>query len=125
MSKRSSESSQQGAQARKKGHSTKVRMTLSEAKKRLPTKKNQYSASENDSRIDFSDSPELTDAQLKNMKRPGPGRPTLGDEPRKLISIKLDTKLLSELKAEAKKGGKPYQSLIHEILEKYMRKSAA
>jgi uncharacterized protein (DUF4415 family) len=78
-----------------------------------------------DSKIDFSDLPELTNAQLKKMKRSSPGRPPLGDEPRKMISIKLDTKLLSNLKAEAKKDGKPYQSLIHEILEKYIRKSAA
>jgi uncharacterized protein (DUF4415 family) len=100
-------------------------MTIPEAKARLQTHKHRNLKPEDDSEINFSDAPELSDTQLGTMKRSGPGRPPLGNEPRKMISIKLDTKLLSELKAEAKKDGKPYQSLIHEILERYVRKIAA
>ena len=37
--------------------------------------------------IDFSDIPELSDNQLSSMRRVG--RPTVGDEPRKLIAIRL------------------------------------
>ena len=42
-------------------------------------------------KIDFSDIPQLTDPQLSPMRRVG--RPTVGDEPRKLIAIRLDARL--------------------------------
>jgi uncharacterized protein (DUF4415 family) len=41
-------------------------------------------------KIDFSDLPELSNRQLSSMRRVG--RPTVGDEPRKLIAIRLDAK---------------------------------
>ncbi len=44
------------------------------------------------SKKDFSDIPELSDRQLSSMRRVG--RATVGDEPRKLIAIRLDAKVL-------------------------------
>jgi uncharacterized protein (DUF4415 family) len=43
-------------------------------------------------KINFSDIPEPSDKQLSRMRRAG--RPTVGDEPRKLIAIRLDAKVL-------------------------------
>jgi len=72
--------------------------------------------------IDFSDIPELTDKQLSSMRRVG--RPTVGDEPRKLIAIRLDAKVLGWLRETAEKKGLPYQSLVNEILAGEMRKAS-
>jgi uncharacterized protein (DUF4415 family) len=71
-------------------------------------------------KIDFSDIPELSDRQLSPMRRIG--RPTVGDEPRKLIAIRLDAKVLGWLRKTAEKKGLPYQSLVNEILASEMRK---
>lgn len=76
-----------------------------------------------DCKIDFSDIPELSDKQLKGMKRLG--RPLLGAEPRKLVAVRLDPVVLNGLKSKAKREGKKYQSLINEILAKYVKKNAA
>ena len=73
-------------------------------------------------KIDFSDIPELSNKQLSRMHRVG--RPTVGDEPRKLIAIRLDAKVLSWLRETAEKKGKPYQSLVNEILAEQMRKAS-
>jgi uncharacterized protein (DUF4415 family) len=48
-------------------------------------------------------------------------RPTMGDEPRKLIAIRLDAKVLGWLRNTAEKKGLPYQSLVNEILASEMR----
>ena len=68
-----------------------------------------------DSQIDFSDIPEATDEELKRMRRVG--RPSSGMA-KQLIAIRLSPKLLSSLRRMAAKQGKPYQTLIHELLEK-------
>lgn len=73
-------------------------------------------------KIDFSDIPELSDRQLSSMRRVG--RPTMGDEPRKLIAIRLDAKVLGWLRKTAEKRGLPYQSLVNEILASEMRKAS-
>jgi uncharacterized protein (DUF4415 family) len=73
-------------------------------------------------KIDFSDIPELSDVQLSRMRRVG--RPTVGDEPRKLIAIRLDAKVLGWLRRTAEKKGLPYQSLVNEILAAEMRKAS-
>jgi uncharacterized protein (DUF4415 family) len=73
-------------------------------------------------KVDFSDIPELFDEQLSSMRRVG--RPTVGDEPRKLIAIRLDAKVLGWLRKTAKKKGLPYQSLVNEILAREMRKAS-
>ena len=62
-------------------------------------------------KIDFSDIPELSDKQLERMHRVG--RPTVGEEPRKLIAIRLDAKVLSWLrKTAAKKARLTNRSLM-------------
>ncbi|WP_232068587.1 BrnA antitoxin family protein [Nitrospira sp. KM1] len=68
-----------------------------------------------DSKIDFSDMPELTDAQLRRMRRVG--RPTSGLA-KQLIAIRLSPRLLERLRKMAAKQGKPYQTLIHDLLER-------
>ena len=68
-----------------------------------------------DSEIDFSDIPELSDEQLKRMRRIG--RPATGMA-KQLIAIRLSPHLLATLRRMAAKRGKPYQTLIHELLEK-------
>lgn len=72
-------------------------------------------------RIDYSDIPELTDAQLASMKRVG--RPPLGDAPRKAVSIRLDQGVLEWIKRRAAAKDQPYQSLINEILARAMRRA--
>lgn len=76
-----------------------------------------------DSQIDFSDIPEITDEQIKNGFRPG--RPLLGDSPRTMIAIRIDPTVLKKLKTYADRKGKGYQSLINEILGKFVKKEAA
>ena len=82
-------------------------------------KKDKYTKSK---KINFSDIPELSDKQLSHMRRVG--RPTAGDEPRKLIAIRLDAKVLGWLRKTAEKKGLPYQSLVNEILAEEMRKAS-
>jgi len=47
-------------------------------------------------KIDYSDIPSLSDKQLASMRRVG--RPPLGEKPRQLIAIRLDTSVLRWLK---------------------------
>lgn len=68
-----------------------------------------------DSQIDFSDIPELSDEQLKRMRRVG--RPATAMA-KQLIAIRLSPRLLQALGKIAAKQSKPYQTLIHELLEK-------
>jgi len=74
-----------------------------------------------DSEIDFSDIPEATDEQLRQMRRVG--RPTSGMA-KQLIAIRLSPRLLATLRRMATKQGKPYQTLIHELLEKAASRAA-
>lgn len=74
-----------------------------------------------DSQIDFSDIPELSDEQLKRMRRVG--RPVTGMA-KQLIAIRLSPNLLAALRRMAAKQGKPYQTLIHELLEKAASRAA-
>ena len=74
-------------------------------------------------KINYSDIPELSKAQLKSMKRVG--RPPLGSDTKLLIAIRIDPSLLDTLRLLAKKKGTGYQTLIHQILENYMDKKAA
>ncbi|MBI4403805.1 MAG: BrnA antitoxin family protein [Deltaproteobacteria bacterium] len=74
-----------------------------------------------DSEIDFSDIPESTDEELKRAKRVG--RPATGN-PKQLIAIRIDPGVLAKLRKMAETQDKPYQTLIHELLEKAARKTA-
>jgi len=68
-----------------------------------------------DSQIDFSDVAESTDAELKRARRVG--RPKTGHAKR-LIVIRIHPRLLARLRRLAARQEKPYQTLIHELLEK-------
>ena len=68
-----------------------------------------------DRAIDFSDIPESTDAELKRARRVG--RPRSGDA-KQLIAIRIRPRVLAALRKIAELQDKPYQTLIHEILER-------
>lgn len=91
-----------------------------------------------DSRIDFSDIPESTPEELKRARRvaptpqtrpPGshagrpPGRPKTG-RAKQLIAIRIAPGLLAQLRRLAAKQSKPYQTLIHELLERAAKHAA-
>src|SRR5215471_14632151 len=75
-----------------------------------------------DSRIDFSDIPESTNAELKRARRVG--RPKTG-KAKQLIAIRIAPRLLAQLRRLAARQSKPYQTLIHEMLEHAARKRVA
>jgi len=74
-----------------------------------------------DRRIDFSDIPESTDAELKRARRVG--RPRTG-QAKQLIAIRISPRLLAQIRHRAAKLSKPYQTLIHELLEKAAARAA-
>ncbi|MDC0358483.1 BrnA antitoxin family protein [Oligoflexia bacterium] len=71
-----------------------------------------------DSQIDFGDISELTDEQLEGARRVG--RPK-SDNPKQLIAVRLSPQLLSDLKKLAKHRKTPYQTLMHDLLEKAVK----
>lgn len=75
-----------------------------------------------DSRIDFSDIPESSGADLKRARRVG--RPKSAHA-KKLIAIRIDPRLLARLRQLARRRQKPYQTLIHEILERAANRPVA
>lgn len=75
-----------------------------------------------DSKIDFSDIPELTTKQLRSMKRVG--RPLMHDAPKKAIALRLDPKVLQQFRRLAEKVGKGYQVLMNEVLARYAARHA-
>ena len=75
-----------------------------------------------DNQIDFSDVAEATDAELKRALRVG--RPKTG-HPKRLIAIRIHPRLLARLRRLAARQEKPYQTLIHELLEKAAREKVA
>ena len=75
-----------------------------------------------DNRLDLSDTPEATDEQLRRARRVG--RPVTGDA-KQLIAIRIAPRLLAQLRRLAAKQSKPYQTLIHELLERAANKKVA
>src|SRR5260370_12135190 len=73
------------------------------------------------SQLDLSDIPESTAAKLRRARRVG--RPSTGNA-KQLIAIRIAPQLLRQLRRMAAKQSKPYQTLIHELLEKSARKVA-
>jgi len=71
-----------------------------------------------DSRIDFSDIPESSDAELRRARRVG--RPK-SPHAKQLIAIRIDPRLLARLRRLAQRRQKPYQTLIHDLLERASR----
>ena len=74
-------------------------------------------------RSDYSDIPESSPAQLRAMRRVG--RPPIGDEPRQMIAIRVDTAILAALRKEARRRRVGYQTLINEVLARHARKDVA
>jgi predicted DNA binding CopG/RHH family protein len=74
-----------------------------------------------DSKIDFSDIPESTGEELRRARRVG--RPRTGHA-KQLIAIRIAPRLLAQLRRLASKQSKPYQTLIHELLERATKKVA-
>jgi predicted DNA binding CopG/RHH family protein len=72
-----------------------------------------------DSRLNLSDIPEATDEQLRRV-----GRPVTGNA-KQLIAIRIAPRLLAQLRRLAAKQSKPYQTLIHELLERAAGKKVA
>lgn len=73
--------------------------------------------------IDYSEIPESSPEQLKAMRRVG--RPPLGDEPRRLIAIRVDSSVLASLRKEAHRRRVGYQTLINEVLAEHIRRDVA
>jgi uncharacterized protein (DUF4415 family) len=73
--------------------------------------------------IDYSDIPEASPKQLRAMRRVG--RPPLGDEPRRLIAIRVDPSVLESFRKEARRRRVGYQTLINEVLAEHIRKDVA
>ena len=74
-------------------------------------------------KIDYSDIPEASGKQLKTMRRVG--RPPIGDEPRRLIAIRLDPTVLESFRKEARRRHVGYQTLINEVLADHIRNRVA
>jgi predicted DNA binding CopG/RHH family protein len=75
-----------------------------------------------DSELDLVDIPEMTDEELKRARRVG--RPTTGYA-KQLIAIRIAPGVLAKLRRLASKQNKPYQTFIHELLEKAVSKRGA
>ena len=75
-----------------------------------------------DSKLKLADIPEATDEQLRRARRVG--RPVTGNA-KQLIAIRIAPRLLVQLRRLAAKQSKPYQTLIHELLERAAAKKAA
>ncbi|HEX4543068.1 MAG TPA: hypothetical protein VH114_07870 [Candidatus Acidoferrum sp.] len=74
-----------------------------------------------DSQLDLTDIPEITGEELRRARRVG--RPVTGNA-KQLIAIRIAPKLLRQLRRMAAKQSKPYQRLIHELLERAARRAA-
>ena len=73
-----------------------------------------------DDQIDYSDIPESTDEELKGARRVG--RPSTGNA-KQLIAIRIDPNVLSQLRKQAGKKEKPYQTYIHDLLVSATKKN--
>jgi uncharacterized protein (DUF4415 family) len=74
-------------------------------------------------RIDFSDIPEMSDEQVRAMRRVG--RPPLGETARRLIAIRVDPEVLDRFRKEAKRRKMGYQTLINQVLAEHVGKNVA
>jgi uncharacterized protein (DUF4415 family) len=99
--------------AKRSGSSARARRA---GRKGEPTKKTRR-------RIDYSDIPPLSDEQLASMRRVG--RPRLGRDARQSIAIRIDPAVLEQLRHEAKRRNTGYQTLINEVLARYVKHVAS
>ena len=79
-----------------------------------------------DSRLDLTDIPEATDEQLRRARRVGRpvGRPKSGHA-KQLIAIRIAPKLLEKLRRMAARQSRPYQTLVHDLLERAAKRKVA
>jgi predicted DNA binding CopG/RHH family protein len=75
-----------------------------------------------DSKVDLDDIPGASNEQLRRARRVG--RPATGNA-KQLIAIRIAPRLLAQLRRLAAKQSKPYQTLIHELLERAVEKKGA
>src|ERR1700732_278033 len=75
-----------------------------------------------DSKLDLSDIPESTDAELRRARRVG--RPVTGNA-KQLIAIRIAPRVRARPPRPAAKQSKPYQTYIHELLERAASKKVA
>ncbi len=75
-----------------------------------------------DNKLDLSDIPEMTADEMKRARRVG--RPRTGHA-KDLIAIRISPRLLQQLRRLAAKQSKPYQTMIHEMLEEAVSKQVA
>jgi predicted DNA binding CopG/RHH family protein len=75
-----------------------------------------------DSELDLVDIPEMTADEMKRARRVG--RPRTGHA-KDLIAIRISPRLLQQLRRLAAKQSKPYQTMIHEMLEEAVSKQVA
>jgi predicted DNA binding CopG/RHH family protein len=75
-----------------------------------------------DSKLDLNDTPEASDEQLGHARRFG--RPATGNA-KQLIAIRIALRPLAQLRRLAAKQSKPYQTLIHDLLERTAEKKVA
>ncbi len=53
------------------------------------------------------------------------GRPPLGEQARQLIAIRLDPRVLQEFRKQARRRNVGYQTLINQVLSRYVRARVA
>jgi predicted DNA binding CopG/RHH family protein len=94
------------------------KQSASSARDRLPSGSAKHIS---DPKIDFSDVPESTDEELSRATRVG--RPRTGNA-KQLIAFRIEPALLAKLRKLAAKKGRPYQTLLHEIIESAVKKAA-
>jgi predicted DNA binding CopG/RHH family protein len=83
---------------------------------------NKQSDRRTNSHIDFSDIPESITKELKRARRVG--RPK-SPHAKQLIAIRIHPALLKRLRRLAAKQSKPYQTFIHELLDRAASKRVA
>lgn len=91
-----------------------IELSVQELRANLKGKPTKKRIEEN--QIDYSEIPKFSKTELSKFKKVG--RPLVGDEPRKAISIRIDEGVLRKIKSRAQREGIAYQSLINEILKK-------
>jgi uncharacterized protein (DUF4415 family) len=96
-----------------------MKQSASSARARQRAKSARYMP---DSQLDLSDIPEATDEQLRRARRVG--RPVTGNA-KHLIAIRIAPRVLAKLRRLAAKQSKPYQTYIHELLERAANKKVA
>jgi uncharacterized protein (DUF4415 family) len=74
-----------------------------------------------DSDIDFSDIPELTDAELRTARRVG--RPPTNGTTKQMIAIRIQPDVLDALRKQAARRKLPYQTHIHDILARAAKRA--